>query len=527
MQMEEAGFDPALLEQIHFIRAERFNQPSEVLETAKQVAASPAAAADIALMGFALFAMGDAYFSLGQSAESLGCLTRAQACLAHTDDWEMRGECSNMLGLLFLYQGNYTSSADCFFSGIALADAHELTVVGLKLRANLASVFEHAGEAQSALEYRLEAKSRAAEIPDAALRIHFSIFIYTSLTRNYLILDDLKAAGRTIADIEPMLAEDGGEASLEYYVYRADYAQCIGDFDDCELYLRRSLAAFADCPLLADRFEDCISLVRLLERLGQYQRLDLVLNELETRSGNRGFTAQWLELLECRVHRYHQQGLEREYYRALEEYFDACQENNITLGNSRRAMLLLKRNNIEMRQQNRELTVRAQTDVLTGLANRRRLNEMQELWFDRAQRNQERIGVAMLDIDHFKQLNDTCGHAAGDACLAALGSMLRRRSGSNIFCARYGGDEFVLLFRDQSDEFLLDFAEALRAQSQSLIYGGSPVTISIGIRNSTPVALNRIWDFTSLADKALYLVKKRGRNGVLLVHGPADFEDAH
>ena len=148
---------------------------------------------------------------------------------------------------------------------------------------------------------------------------------------------------------------------------------------------------------------------------------------------------------------------------------------------------------------------------------------MQELWFDRAQRNQERIGVAMLDIDHFKQLNDTCGHAAGDACLAALGSMLRRRSDSNIFCARYGGDEFVLLFRDQSDEFLLDFAEALRAQSQSLIYGGSPVTISIGIRNSTPVALNRIWDFTSLADKALYLVKKRGRNGVLLVHGPADF----
>lgn len=174
--------------------------------------------------------------------------------------------------------------------------------------------------------------------------------------------------------------------------------------------------------------------------------------------------------------------------------------------------------------ENRVLAHRAETDSLTGIANRFRFNERAEEIFDAAAQQRIHFGLEMLDVDNFKGINDVYGHQVGDSCLQMLGSALRdMERDERIFAARYGGDEFILVYSGMTDEEILDKAEQLRQKvCQFKLQGdkdgsGVRVTISQGIRNAVPVHGNKLWDFTHAADQALYDVKRGEKGRILLV----------
>lgn len=174
----------------------------------------------------------------------------------------------------------------------------------------------------------------------------------------------------------------------------------------------------------------------------------------------------------------------------------------------------------DLRQQSDALAAMAHTDSLTGLANRRVLDHALEQEWCRPGMARHTVALLMIDIDYFKQLNDTAGHPAGDACLRQVGAALRTASGrSGDVLVRYGGEEFALLMPDSSLHAGLLVAERLRASVQALAIdnGASPhgvVTVSIGVASAmggeqTPDAL------LARADAALYEAKRRGRNQVV------------
>ena len=173
--------------------------------------------------------------------------------------------------------------------------------------------------------------------------------------------------------------------------------------------------------------------------------------------------------------------------------------------------------NLHLSNINNERILRYQrdTDVLTGLGARHILFEH----LDRIKEEKDTlIDVIMIDIDFFKLYNDTYGHQAGDACLAALGGCFFKfgQKHNFLFC-RYGGEEFTAVGRGISKESLAILAEELRSEVESMRipseHGiGGIVTISVGYAVCPSSSNNTAQSYIQPADMALYQVKKSGRN---------------
>ena len=164
-----------------------------------------------------------------------------------------------------------------------------------------------------------------------------------------------------------------------------------------------------------------------------------------------------------------------------------------------------------------ELSIR---DPLTGLFNRRYLEEVLALEMIRAVRKQYPIGIIMADIDHFKRFNDTHGHAAGDAVLVQVGNLLRTHVRSSDVTCRYGGEEFILILPEASREITQIRAEQMREDASQLHaqYGDQtlePVTLSLGVA-IFPDHGSTIDALFGAADTALYRAKREGRDRVVI-----------
>ncbi|RKG29556.1 GGDEF domain-containing protein [Acinetobacter tianfuensis] len=184
---------------------------------------------------------------------------------------------------------------------------------------------------------------------------------------------------------------------------------------------------------------------------------------------------------------------------------------------------IIEINRLEMDEQAKQLEQLSQIDSLTGLANRRHLAVILDQQWRYAIRHQTPISVLMVDIDCFKNYNDTLGHIAGDACLKAIADELKNLSTrSNDLAARYGGEEFLLLF-PMFDEYQVEaLAQILiqRIQKLAIPHPSSPisphVTISIGISSIVPKETNDMTSFIQAADQALYYAKSHGRNQYII-----------
>ena len=168
-----------------------------------------------------------------------------------------------------------------------------------------------------------------------------------------------------------------------------------------------------------------------------------------------------------------------------------------------------------LRESNRQLEQLSRTDPLTGLANRRYFMEVLEEAFAAATGDGAPLALLMLDIDHFKQLNDTRGHQVGDTVLARLGDLLLDCDG---FAARYGGEEFaiVLMERDLADATRI--AGALCREVASLAFDPPltdlKVTASLGVAAIPHPSIETLNQLIRESDDALYRAKHAGRNRI-------------
>lgn len=162
-----------------------------------------------------------------------------------------------------------------------------------------------------------------------------------------------------------------------------------------------------------------------------------------------------------------------------------------------------------------ELEMLAERDPLTGCMNRRGFDKLAARELARSNRFGQPLSVLVVDLDHFKRVNDTYGHAAGDLVLAMVGDEARRSVRETDVVARFGGEEFVILLTDADEDMALVAAERLRlgieGRSVSTIKGDLRVTASIGIAQVDPREPD-IAGTLELADERLYAAKRGGRN---------------
>ena len=164
-----------------------------------------------------------------------------------------------------------------------------------------------------------------------------------------------------------------------------------------------------------------------------------------------------------------------------------------------------------------ELEKRSRTDPLTGLLNKGATEElirMMLLNYYKDNKENSKCALIMIDIDKFKEINDTLGHAKGDRVLAAIGNIIKESFKGKDVAGRTGGDEFMVFLRDiEKPENALHLAESIEKETNQLILHKeicAYVSVSIGIA-ILPDHGKTFEDLYAAADKALYYVKKRGR----------------
>jgi diguanylate cyclase (GGDEF)-like protein len=175
---------------------------------------------------------------------------------------------------------------------------------------------------------------------------------------------------------------------------------------------------------------------------------------------------------------------------------------------------------VNMHQQieakNRLLEELALTDPLTGLANRRAVEDWATRQLSGASRHNFAIWMVLCDLDNFKGVNDTYGHAAGDAVIRQFSGILRRNTRRSNICARVGGEEFMLILTHADHEAVNILVERIRTQCEETEFGSGDAKIRVtasfgtaGFHGSIPPTFE---DLAKLADAALYVAKREGRN---------------
>ncbi len=167
-----------------------------------------------------------------------------------------------------------------------------------------------------------------------------------------------------------------------------------------------------------------------------------------------------------------------------------------------------------------ELERLARSDVLTGVANRRHFFELAEIEYQRFQRYKHPLTIMLLDIDHFKRINDSHGHLAGDHVLKRFAQECQNQIRTSDIFARYGGEEFIALLVETTQEAAQETAERIRKKIERLNINFEgitiSITISIGLAFVDENTNTKLEELIDMADKALYQSKENGRNKITI-----------
>ena len=168
---------------------------------------------------------------------------------------------------------------------------------------------------------------------------------------------------------------------------------------------------------------------------------------------------------------------------------------------------------------NKKLREQSSRDSLTGLYNHRYFQEMLRHEFLLAQRHRTELSCMMLDLDLFKEVNDTCGHPFGDLVLKGTAEQILHEARATDTVTRYGGEEFAVLLPNTDLEGAMRIAERIRARAEAYTHQDKDVamrvTISIGLASNRAHSPKKPEELLAFADQALYRAKKAGRNKVV------------
>ncbi|NEX02090.1 diguanylate cyclase (GGDEF) domain-containing protein [Pseudobutyrivibrio sp. NOR37] len=509
------------------IQKNRGKDPAALLSACDKLLAYGKSIKDDALIGYAFFSKGETYYLLNDASNFYSQMLSCMGPMEHVREWGYVAMANNMLGIVSLNRGNAPFALDYFIKAISICQDYSLPDIEWMIHMNLGSLYLNIEEYQKAISHTEIAYRHLLDNYSVDDYIENATAIMLGMGRAYLKLDRedkyLEIEKKLKTESLPYLQDLD---KIVIYCFFARVHQAIGEADARDYWINMvNENASTSMPILDvfDDFYDYLQMLLAIEKYDDFFKAYSVLDDLTKHTSIKNLERK---LLTLKIRYYRKVGQIEEYKIASVLYFELSEfmerENRLMVSN----MIVMRNSYMELTQINRKveeentfLQKRSETDPLTGMYNRLKLNEYSEEAFEKAIINRSSIAVEILDIDYFKQYNDNYGHQAGDDCIKFIASTLLELSKEDrIFTARYGGDEFVVIYEGFTKEEVENKVDNLR----NMIYKANwehrfslsddRVTISQGICYGTPESDTTLFAYLQLADEMLYEVKQESRN---------------
>ena len=428
----------------------------------------------------------------------------------------------NILGIAFYMKGNLITAMDYLLKAAECKECDDYEAILALVYGNISCIYGSIDAYEDQLrccKKTYELYRKQTERPELIVPKMLAVI---NMADVYLKLGEIEKAGKCLKKIENHKQRDKIKevAWFDYSVLMFKYEFLSGNYE--KAYECLDTISNADAGIFDQRirFEGYIDVCTMLIEHGEYARITGMIDYLTQKAKTPEIRRLKIALAELEVSYYKAIEDKENLFKAYEKFYEYKmqlreKEAEDNLG-SLKARIALKKamdDKIEIMKNNSELKNLAEIDELTTLPNRRKyeivINEMHR----EAVLKRVNLGVILIDVDCFKQYNDTYGHVKGDSCLRKIGKQIKNEMNENILCARYGGDEFCVILLNKSNEFVIKCAKRIENSISKLDIRHETstrldkVSITTGVCNYVPDELSTIEEFINKADENLYHIK--------------------
>lgn len=481
---------------------------------------------DDGLVALGYYHEGVVYYVLNDGSHFYEAVTNALSYLSKVEEWELMARCYNFLGIFSVNHGNAAIGLDYYLNALQCCKKGDVEAFASTVKINRGVLNIIYGRYDDAIQVLQEAFDYYSKHPELSRFDDYMICVYENMAKAYLCKGDLIEAKCCFENIH---AEHGeyleDEIMLTVLATEAMYYHFAGKDEKCQDRIARIHEELTPNMPIMDMFDDFYDYCKILLERDCKEEFWKLIDIMEPMVKSLDITNLILKILGLKIQYYRKHQMNAEYLQAAALYYEyserAAVENRTMMNNVLNLRRTLEEVNLEkqeIEEKNVILQVKSETDALTGLSNRFRLNDYSEEAFQRALENGTSLAVEILDMDNFKGYNDFYGHQRGDECIQLVATAVKSMEEFGAFTARYGGDEFVLIYEGKTKEDMVEYAAELRKRVMALGIEhrvskiSNIMTISQGICWDIPVEGNRMWDYLHASDDMLYRVKQRKRN---------------
>ena len=483
---------------------------------------------DVKILGYAYYHLSGTYYCLNDGDKFFDTTYKALEYLELSKQWEYIARCYNVIGIIAVNRGNLPVAYDYFLNGLVYCNKYNLAMDESIININCGCLNIQAGRYAEALIYLEKSLSFWRNQKDQPMYNSTIMCIYENVITCYVMQGKYDGVEEIFDRIMNEHWDKGDHLDkIGVLISKALFYHKSGQCKKCDECIARIDGEVSENIAFMDMVDDYFLYAKMLLECDKESEFWHILDTLDPMIRNFNITNMQLKAISLKIRFYKKHNKNAEYLQAAGLYYEISvkmeKESKEMMNNVLNLRNRLERANRERKaveMENLILAEKSETDSLTGLANRGKLNIYADRIFNRAYEQKQRFAIEILDVDYFKEYNDNYGHQAGDQCLISVAeciSDITEKYGG--FCARYGGDEFVIIYENVSMENLELYAKELKEKVMNLniphkYSKALPiVTISQGVCCDVPEKNNKVWDFLHIADEMLYRMKKRSRNG--------------
>ncbi|MBO7377755.1 MAG: diguanylate cyclase, partial [Clostridia bacterium] len=501
------------------------DDPQKQIKELKRLVSEGRKSGDILMVGAAYCHLAIAYNDEDDQHGMLLNALKAVAILKDTCEYELLVKAYHVLGRAYINQGNNQMSLVCDETAYGIVKRHRLKGQIRITALNNVSVSYHAmEEPKKSIKYLNECLERLKkEYPEE----YADYFMYSlNLAGCYKDIGELERADEIFDSINGLTEKVAFKPLVcDYYLRRSLVSYLRGDKASGNGYVDAALELFPKNIYPIPLYDDLCEVARAVTKNKDRARSKEIFDLMTVFAKNNSGTLEQLFATRAIANYYKNFGeheLALEYFSKYEELNDRqmreLKEMQMKLHNTARSAEAEIRKLKRKMRENEDL---ASLDPLSRLLNRSALLRVSSEFITSAAKKRQKVGVIFIDIDCFKECNDTYGHAKGDEIIREVAAVCRGCETKNVRFARYGGDEFFGLTRGLTDEEVREIARRICRDIRSADIpneknpNGGILTLSAGVINvAITEKTDTILEIANYADKALYHAKNAGRNAI-------------